>query len=153
MLSAQPSASLASRLGVFDKHTRGCIAARHVGGDIHKLECIAARPVGPRRARNLCGLRIRAGASHRNPSQVWPCARQTCHFYPGQGTRPMWDRHDPAKIVEEWNTRHKEDGASIEDIAHKCRYNVRVDARKIEVLRRGLFRNENGRIYENVHEK
>jgi hypothetical protein len=44
----------------------------------------------------------------------------------------MLDGHDPAKIVEEWNARHKEDGASIEDIARKCRYNVVVDARKIE---------------------
>ena len=52
---------------------------------------------------------------------------------------PGWAGHDAEAIVHEWNAKHLEDGASIEDVKHSRRYAVRVEARRVEEFATAYF--------------
>jgi len=52
---------------------------------------------------------------------------------------PGWAGHDAEAIVHEWNAKHLEDGASIEDVNHSRRYAVRVEARRVEEFATAYF--------------
>ena len=45
---------------------------------------------------------------------------------------PAWDGHWIDKMAQEWNDKHAESGASIEDTDKSFRYNVKIDFKMIE---------------------
>ena len=47
---------------------------------------------------------------------------------------PCWGGHEAERILEEWNMRHKEEGATIVDVEKRKRYCVRVESRKLDTF-------------------
>mmetsp|Transcript_4662 Transcript_4662/g.6895 ORF Transcript_4662/g.6895 Transcript_4662/m.6895 type:complete len:265 (+) Transcript_4662:68-862(+) len=44
---------------------------------------------------------------------------------------PCWNGHRTEQMPRDWNVKHAEEGAAIEDVDKTCRYNVRVEFREI----------------------
>ena len=81
-------------------------------------------------AQALCeGLKQKYGIAC-NPDDILSKVTALCPCFYGS---------DTAKIVEEWNARYGEDGASIVDTSRTWRYNVKVEARMIENLDAACF--------------
>ena len=44
---------------------------------------------------------------------------------------PCWNGHWPDKMCAEWNAKHKEQGAYLEDIDKSAQYSIKVDCKKL----------------------
>ena len=47
---------------------------------------------------------------------------------------PCWNGHQTERMPEEWNKRHNDPGATIEDVDKRKRYRVKVNFRKVDLF-------------------